>query len=41
MKIFSTKGMNERPRFREMFRIGSDVGVCVLSTPWFVVMRLA
>ena len=40
MKLFSTKGMTERPRFNTIFRVGRDVGLCILSTPWFVVMRV-
>lgn len=39
MKIFSTKGMYDKPRFGAMFRVGPWVGTCILSTPWFVVMR--
>jgi hypothetical protein len=37
--FFSTRGMIRRPRFHEYFRVGWQVGCCILSTPWFVVMR--
>lgn len=39
MTIFRVQGMTDRrPKFGQMFRVGPRVGMCILSTPWFVIM---
>lgn len=39
IRVFSKKGMYGCPKFREMFRVGPYVGLCVWNLAGFVVMK--
>ena len=40
IKIFSTKGMYEKPSFGEYFRIGYNLGACIFTCKYFVIMKI-
>ena len=38
-RVFSTKGMVHIPQRKEFFRVGRDVGVCILKIKNLVIMK--
>lgn len=39
MKIFKTKDFAEVPNYLDYFRVGPWLGVCVIRTKYFIVMK--
>lgn len=39
LRVFSKKGMYSCPKFREMFRVGPYVGLCVFNWMGIVIMK--
>lgn len=39
LRVFRTKDMYGKPKFREMFRVGPYVGLCVWNIGGIVIMK--